>query len=173
MNEIEAVAVLTNTTIPSIKGVIYFREDVKNDKVIIYADIIGMPPGKHGFHIHQAGDLTDNCTSACEHFNPYEMTHGGPKDMVRHVGDLGNLVVKNGKINDRFTDHLIKLRGTDSIIGRSVVIHKLKDDLGRGGLNKRGEIIDLERYQESLKTGNAGARIACGVIGYSKNMFKC
>ena len=51
MNEIEAVAVLTNTTIPSIKGVIYFREDVKNDKVIIYADIIGMPPGKHGFHI--------------------------------------------------------------------------------------------------------------------------
>lgn len=173
MTEIEAVAVLTNTTIASIKGVVYFREDLKNDKVIIYADIRGMPPGEHGFHIHQAGDLTDSCTSACEHFNPYGMAHGGPKDAIRHVGDLGNLTVRGGKINERMVDDQIKLRGNNSIIGRCVVIHKLKDDLGRGGLNKKGEIVDLEIYQESLKTGNAGARIACGVIGYSKNMFKC
>ena len=53
-------------------------------------------------------------------------------------------------------DKLIKLRGKYSVIGRSVVIHADEDDLGKGG------------DKESLITGNAGARIACGVIGYAK-----
>jgi Cu-Zn family superoxide dismutase len=57
-----------------------------------------------------------------------------------------------------FTDNMIKLRGYErNIIGRSVVIHENTDDLGMGG------------NEDSLKTGNAGARIACAVIGYSKN----
>jgi superoxide dismutase, Cu-Zn family len=68
-------------------------------------------------------------------------------------------------------DSLIKLKGKHSIIGRCVVIHKEEDDLGKGGLNKRGDIIDTKIHEESLKTGNAGKRIACGVIGYSKKMF--
>ena len=76
----------------------------------------------------------------------------------RHVGDLGNIrPTREGKVEISFLDSLIKLRGPTSILGRSVVIHEDKDDLGLG-LN-----------QESKKTGNAGKRIACGVIGYSKD----
>ena len=52
-----------------------------------------------------------------------------------------------------------------------VVVHKDIDDLGLGGLNNEGEVIDPKVHAESLKTGNAGARIACGVIGYSKDCF--
>ena len=64
---------------------------------------------------------------------------------------------KNGKVNTIMYDSIIKLSGKYSIIGRSVVIHEKKDDLGRGN-NK-----------ESLITGNAGKRIGCGVIGLTGN----
>ena len=110
--------------------------------------------GKHGIHIHETGDLRMGCISLCEHYNPYNKVHGGPNDKIRHVGDLGNLKSKRGKVNKVFRDKLIKLRGKYSIIGRSVVIHADEDDLGKGG------------DEESLITGNSGARIACGVIGY-------
>ena len=70
------------------------------------------------------------------------------------------------------TDKEIKLKGKYSIIGRSVVIHQGEDDLGRGGLDENNKVIDKKKHQDSLKTGNAGKRIACGVIGYSKKMFK-
>ena len=65
----------------------------------------------------------------------------------------------------------IKLKGKYSIIGRCVVIHEQEDDLGNGGLDIDGNIVDIKIYNESIKTGNAGKRIACGVIGYSKKMF--
>ena len=68
-------------------------------------------------------------------------------------------------------DKMIKLRGKHSIIGRAVVIHEDEDDLGKGGIDNNDIIIDPKVYEESLKTGNAGKRIACGVIGYSKKMF--
>ena len=125
-------------------------------------NLTGLPPNsKLGFHVHEAGDLTEGCKSACTHFNPYKQNHGSSKSNVRHVGDLGNLITdSNGTCNMKFYDNMIKLSGeTQNIIGRSVVIHEKEDDLGLGG-NK-----------ESLKTGNAGGRIACSVIGYSKKMF--
>ena len=64
------------------------------------------------------------------------------------------------------------MRGKYNIIGRAVVIHKDEDDLGKGGLDKDGNIINEKIHNESLKTGNAGERIACGVIGYAKDCFK-
>jgi len=167
-----AIAVMTNVTIPGLEGYVEFSEDLAKGEVKIKLHIDGLPSGLHGFHIHQAGDLTDSCTSACAHFNPTGKVHGGPKDKVRHVGDLGN--IKNGKkgnVRKVMRDKVIKLRGKHSIIGRSVVIHINKDDLGRGGLNSKGKVVNRIVHAESLKTGNAGARIACGVIGYSKKMF--
>jgi Cu-Zn family superoxide dismutase len=80
---------------------------------------------------------------------------------IRHVGDLGNLVTdSNGTAKYSIVDDVIKLRGIANIIGRGLIIHADPDDCGRGLGNKRAE---------SLKTGNAGKRIACAVIGYSKN----
>lgn len=153
---IEAVAVLKNK---KINGTIIFKEKKEHTKIDI--NIKGVKPNSiHGFHIHKAGDLREGCTSCCDHYNPFNKLHGGPNDKERHVGDLGNLVAnKSGNIKMSFTDKLIKLRGKYNIIGRSVVLHKDEDDLGKGA-NK-----------ESLITGNAGKRIACGIIGYSKNNY--
>ena len=119
----------------------------------------GLSAGNHGFHIHEGGDLGDWCRNAGGHFNPTEQEHGGPKDAIRHVGDLGNIVSFGENEPDKKThvalrDHVIKLSGPNSIIGRAVVIHEKVDDLGRGGTEK------------SKTTGNAGERFACGVIAW-------
>lgn len=165
------ICVLTNT-IDNINGTIEFVQKEKED-VVIKVNVSGLTPGNHGFHIHEAGDLTDSCSSACKHFNPNNKNHGGPNSKERHVGDLGNLIAnKSGKCKITFADSKIKLKGVNSIIGRSVVIHENEDDLGLGGLDENGNVIDKKVHLESKKTGNAGKRIACGVIGYSAKMFK-
>jgi len=145
-----------------INGQILFYQ--KNmDKVLIDININGLPKNaKLGIHIHEAGDLSDGCKSACAHFNPFGSVHGGPKSKNRHVGDLGNIITdKNGKCKMKLIDRMIKLDNSkSSIVGRAVVIHNNEDDLGKGN------------NLESLKTGNAGSRIVCSVIGYSNKMFK-
>ena len=155
---IQAVAVFTE----SIKGNVHFTE--VGNKVRIDVNITGlMPNSAHGFHVHQAGDLTDKCKSMCAHFNPYDKNHGCPGAKERHVGDLGNLLTDSkGMVKYSFLDDQIKLRGTKAnILGRGLIIHEDEDDCGQGG------------DAESLKTGNAGKRIACAVIGYAKENFKC
>jgi Cu-Zn family superoxide dismutase len=98
--------------------------------------------------------------SACAHFNPTNKKHGCPGNKERHVGDLGNIQAdKNGSAKYIFYDNVIRLSGKNSIIGRSIIIHADEDDCGTGG------------NEESLKTGNAGKRIACAVIGYGKENF--
>ena len=80
--------------------------------------------------------------------------HGAPEDDNRHVGDLGNIVAdKDGNAKVDITDKLIKLDGEHSIVGRAIVCHADPDDLGTGG------------HEDSKKTGHAGARVACGIIG--------
>jgi Cu-Zn family superoxide dismutase len=158
MKSIQAVAVFTE----SIKGQVHFIEIDNNVRIDV--NISGLKPNSaHGFHVHQAGDLTDKCKSMCAHFNPYGKNHGCPGSKERHVGDLGNLITDSkGNAKYSFFDDQIKLRGTKAnIIGRGLIIHEDEDDCGLGG------------DSESLKTGNAGKRIACAVIGYSKENFKC
>jgi Cu-Zn family superoxide dismutase len=147
----------------SIKGTVKFTEDLNNNVIVIDLNLSGLKPNSlHGFHVHEAGDLTDKCTSMCAHFNPYGKTHGCPGMSERHVGDLGNIKTNSkGEAKYSFYDNVIKLRGSKSnIIGRGLIIHEDEDDCGKGG------------NAESLKTGNAGKRIACAVIGYSKENFK-
>lgn len=153
---IYAIAVFTDR----IKGTVKFSE--VDNKIRLDVQITGLKPNSlHGFHVHEAGDLTDKCTSMCAHFNPYGSTHGCPGMTNRHVGDLGNLQTNNkGEVKYSFFDDMIKLRGTKSnIIGRGLIIHEDPDDCGQGD------------NLESLKTGNAGKRLACAVIGYSKDNF--
>jgi superoxide dismutase, Cu-Zn family len=147
-----------------ISGYVRFVEEFETSRIRIDLNITGLTPNSlHGFHVHEAGDLTDKCTSMCAHFNPYNKTHGCPGMKERHVGDLGNIKTNSkGEAKYTFYDDVIKLRGTKcNIIGRGLIIHKDTDDCGQGG------------NAESLKTGNAGKRIACAVIGYSKENFKC
>jgi Cu-Zn family superoxide dismutase len=143
-----------------IKGYVKFSEDLTNNRVKIDLNITGLNPDSlHGFHVHEAGDLTDKCNSMCSHFNPYGNTHGCPGMSKRHVGDLGNIKANHrGDAKYTFYDNVIKIRGTKcNIIGRGLIIHEDEDDCGKGG------------NAESLKTGNAGKRIACAVIGFSKD----
>ena len=145
----------------NIHGTVRFRQ--QGELVDIYIDLKGLSKnGLHGFHVHEYGDLSDGCNSACAHFNPFNTSHGCPGMKERHVGDLGNLRTDLfGNANYVITDDLIKLTGTiTNIIGRMLIIHQDPDDCGQG-------IGQLR--QESLKTGNAGKRIACAVIGYAKN----
>ena len=123
-----------------------------------------MTPGLHGFHIHEAGNLEEGCKSCCSHFNPLNKEHGGPWEINgknRHLGDLGNIKAdKKGNSKCIIYDKYLQLRGSKyNIIGRSIIIHEDEDDLGRGN------------NPESKKTGNAGARIGCGVIGYKEVFY--
>ena len=172
MDKIIAICNIEKSCKGNINGRIKFTE-VDNDLVKINVRLFGVPPGEHGFHIHEAGDIRDNCAGACKHFNPLGQFHGGPESIIRHVRDLGNIYAdEDGIVRQNFIDHMIKLRGDFSIIGRSVVIHENPDDLGMGGRDENNNIVDIDVSEESLKTGNAGKRIACGVIGYHRKMFE-
>ncbi|CCD61672.1 Superoxide dismutase [Cu-Zn] [Caenorhabditis elegans] len=148
-----AVAVLRGT---AVFGTVWLTQKAEGEETEFEGEIKGLSPGLHGFHIHQYGDSTDGCTSAGPHFNPCKMNHGGRDSVVRHVGDLGNVEAgADGVAKIKFSDKVVSLFGANTVIGRSMVVHVDRDDLGQG--------ID-DKAEESLKTGNAGARAACGVI---------
>ena len=167
-----AVAVLAPND-NGVEGVIRFVQEGKT--LHIDYDIKGMSDGEHGFHIHTYGDLTDGCTSACSHFNPDNTTHGSLDSKVRHLGDLGNISSQNGVSEGRLSTDTISLNmgARNCIVGRMIIVHADRDDLGKGGLDNEGNVIDEKIHEESLKTGNAGKRIACGVIGLAKGDVKC
>ena len=144
-----------------IKGSVIFTENTNTQNVSIDINLEGLKKNHlHGFHVHEAGDLREKCTSMCAHFNPYNKTHGCPGMKKRHVGDLGNLVTdENGKANYRVYDDFIKLHGTANIIGRGLIIHADTDDCGKG------------ENDQSLINGNAGKRIACSIIGWAKDNY--
>ncbi len=140
----------------NLKGFVIFTE--KDNEIIIRGKISGL--GKksfHAIHIHEYGDLTD-CKSMGPHFNPFKKQHGDINDKNRHIGDLGNIKSnENGEANFRFKDSLLSLKNNKrNILGRGLVIHTGKDDLGK------------TNHPDSLTTGNAGGRLDCAVIGLMK-----
>ena len=147
----KAVAVLHPTQGNNVTGTVYFSRTPNG--IEVKGDVMGLSPGKHGFHIHQFGDCTaPDGTSAGGHFNPENQPHAGPDQAKRHVGDLGNIVAdSSGNAHYARTDSHLKFEGRDSIIGRAVIVHAGADDL------------------MSQPSGNAGPRVACGVIGIAKD----
>ena len=143
---IKAIATLEHTE-DNVEGFVKFKQD-PGKATIIKGIIKGLTPGKHGFHIHEFGDLSDGCASAGGHYNPENVDHG---DLDKgHVGDLGNIVAdQSGTARFQIKAERVEL---SDIVGRAIVIHADEDDLGKGG------------DDESLKTGNAGDRLGCGVI---------
>ncbi len=147
----KAESVIHPTKGNSLSGVVNFEE--KKDGLHITARMHGLTPGKHGFHVHEFGDCScEDAVCAGAHFNPTNNKHGGPKDSDRHVGDLGNVIADSeGNAIYELIDQHTTLNGPHSIIGRSLIVHADPDDY------------------VSQPTGNAGARIGCGVIGIAKN----
>jgi len=139
------------------KGTVYFEQQDDGCPVKVTGEVNGLAKGLHGFHVHEFGDNTNGCTSAGPHFNPHGKEHGAPADENRHIGDLGNIEASgNGATKVEICDSKITLFGANSIVGRTIVVHADPDDLGKGG------------HELSKTTGNAGARIGCGVIGICK-----
>jgi Cu-Zn family superoxide dismutase len=145
----KAVAIIQPLQNSGVKGIVTFIQEGNGVRVV--AEITGLSPGKHGFHIHEFGDGTAaDGVALGGHFNPGNTMHGGPEDQERHIGDLGNLEAdKSGRAKYNRLDTKIALHGRNSIIGRSVVIKEKVDDY------------------KTQPGGGAGQRIAYGVIGIS------
>jgi superoxide dismutase, Cu-Zn family len=141
----QAVAVLSPAANGKVKGQVIFREETEGVRVT--ANIEGLTPGKHGFHIHEKGDCSAaDFASAGGHFNPTKAKHGSPTDSEHHVGDFGNLEANDQGVAkfERVFDWLT-FTGTNSILSKGVIVHEKADDF-------------------TQPTGNAGGRLACGVI---------
>lgn len=141
------VAVLKPTKGNNVKGTVRFVEIPPN--VHIIADVTGLTPGEHGFHIHEKGDCSaPDASTAGGHFNPEHKMHGGPDASEHHMGDLGNLVADaNGRTHyDRTVNYLELAVDPNTIDGKAVIVHAGPDDL------------------QSQPAGNSGARVACGII---------
>ena len=150
---LKALAVVQGTEGDQVQGIVTFSEVA--DGVRVDANITGLKPGKHGFHVHQYGDCSSADGSAApagaagDHFNPGNHPHGAPDAKERHEGDMGNIEADaSGVARLNYVDRSLSLAdGAKSIIGRAVIVHEKADDL------------------KSQPSGEAGARIACGVIG--------
>ncbi|HEY7368518.1 MAG TPA: superoxide dismutase family protein, partial [Thermoanaerobaculia bacterium] len=130
------------------RGTATFTE-LSTGGVRVVVQIENAPPGVHGLHIHEKGDCSaPDASSAGGHFNPGTMPHAGPHDPQRHAGDLGNIEIwKDGKGKLEITTDLLTVRpGPNSVVGRAVIFHEKADDL------------------KTQPTGNAGGRLACGVV---------
>jgi len=145
----KAEATMIPTKDSKVQGRITFTEH--EGKVKVSAVITGLTPGKHGFHIHEFGTWSEDGMSSGGHFNPTGHPHADVTASPRHIGDLGNITAdEDGKAVLEIEDSHLKFHGPTSIIGRGVVVHEKADDL------------------TTQPSGNAGGRLAVGVIGVAK-----
>ncbi len=120
--------------------------------VRVQGRLSGLKPGAHGFHVHEFGDCSAaDGSSAGGHFNPTGEAHAGPHDAQRHTGDLGNVTAaSDGTAAIDYVDPRVSFEGPNSVLGRGVIVHASADDF------------------KTQPTGNAGGRLACGVVGVAK-----
>jgi Cu-Zn family superoxide dismutase len=144
----KAVCVLVPTKGNDVRGTITLSETKSGTEIA--GEVRGLTPGKHGFHIHEFGDLrSDDGMAAGAHYDPHGHKHGGPDDAERHIGDLGNITAnQSGVANVKMTVRDLKVH---FVVGRSLVVHAKEDDL------------------KTQPSGDSGARIAVGVIGVASD----
>jgi Cu-Zn family superoxide dismutase len=148
----KGISVLHPTAGNKVSGTVTFTPGA--DGVQVHAELTGLTPGKHGFHIHEFGDCSAaDASSAGAHFNPTNQPHAAPDAAARHEGDMGNVEAdSSGNAKLDYVDHQISLTNGEKLaIGRSVIVHTKPDDL------------------KTQPTGDSGARVACGVIGWAKS----
>jgi Cu-Zn family superoxide dismutase len=142
----DAICYLKASSSSKVQGWVTFKQ--KKNEIEVQGEVLNLTPGLHGFHIHEKGDCSKpDATSAGPHYNPDQQDHCGRECKTRHAGDLGNIKAnKKGIAKFKFNDKVLQLSGKNSILGRSMIVHEKQDDFS------------------SQPAGNAGARIACGVI---------
>ena len=142
-----AMATMSSTSGSTASGSVTFRE-MRDGRVEAEIKLTGVPPGVHGFHVHQNGDCGDNGNAAGGHFNPTSMPHAAPTAASHHAGDAGNVEADaNGNVNEtKVLTGITVSPSSTSVVGHAVILHANPDDL------------------TTQPTGNAGPRIACGVV---------
>jgi Cu-Zn family superoxide dismutase len=142
-----ATATLVSTSGSTASGVVNLTQ-LADGGVEVVVNLRGVPPGVHGFHIHENGSCADNGNAAGGHYNPTGTPHGAPNADPHHAGDFGNVTAdENGNVNTRFVTRSITVaEGPTTAVGHAIILHANPDDL------------------QTQPTGNAGARIACGVV---------
>ncbi|GAB5536598.1 MAG: superoxide dismutase family protein [Rubricoccaceae bacterium] len=150
-----AVADITGLNDSGVSGTVTFSA-LGNEGVQIDYDLAGLGAGEHGFHLHENGSCEPDSAgtpggAAGGHFNPMESPHGAPtaSPSERHAGDLGNVQVSaqaNGIARGSIADSVLAFGGPTDVVGKAVILHAGADDLA------------------SQPSGDAGARVGCGVI---------
>lgn len=138
--------------LPKLHGHVLFKQEHPERGLAVLLQVGGfLTDGEPtAIHIHQYGDLSQGCSSTGGHYNPFGEYH------PNHPGDFGNFEPQERKINAVIESKATLFGGT-SVVGRAVVVHEKRDDLGTGG------------DAGSLLHGNAGRRLACCVIGISSS----
>lgn len=172
----KAIAILNS------KGRVNFLQT--SNGVIIKFNLTGFSPNSiHAIHIHEFGDMSNGCISLGGHYNPEGKHHGHWSSCCRHEGDLMNNF-KADRFGNFSWSYIDPYLSVQDILGRSVVIHELEDDLGKQNyenlddktLNSLCELngyLGLKTRQDKIKklndgsllTGNAGKRMDCAIIG--------
>jgi Cu-Zn family superoxide dismutase len=115
-----------------------------------HVELAGLPPNsEHGFHVHEKGDCSGaDAAGAGGHFNPGGTAHGRAGSAAHHAGDLPSLTADaHGSVRaDLLLEGVTLAAGPTSIVGRSFVLHRDRDDFA------------------TQPSGNSGPKIACGVI---------
>lgn len=120
-----------------------------SEGVKVRITVAGAPQGAHGIHFHATGDCSaTDATSAKDHYNPTQQPHALPDTTPRHLGDMGNIEVGadgTGTLEITLPDVNLTPSAPNTLRGTAIILHEKADDGGQ-------------------PTGNAGARIGCGVI---------
>lgn len=135
-----------------VTGTVTFK--TVTDGLEVIANVEGLTPGDHAMHVHEKGDCSaPDGASAGGHFNPTSQPHGAPDAEARHAGDFGNLTAdKDGKATKTIVMKGITLGSEPtSVVGKGFIVHEKVDDM------------------KTQPTGNAGGRVACGVIQLDKS----
>ncbi|HEX6086512.1 MAG TPA: superoxide dismutase family protein [Thermoanaerobaculia bacterium] len=142
-----ATATLAPTSGQTAAGTVTLTQQA-DGSVRVQVELTGVPAGTHGFHIHEKGDCGDNGNAAGGHYNPMSTPHAAPDVDPHHAGDFGNVTADaNGRVSHSFTTRSITVEeGPTTAVGHAIILHANPDDL------------------TTQPTGNAGARIACGVV---------
>jgi Cu-Zn family superoxide dismutase len=139
----------TTKTESKVKGTVRFTKT--SHGIHVEGEISGLTPGEHGFHVHEFGVWNPDGMETGGHFNPTGAPHAGHDSASRHVGDMGNIKAdENGVAKIDLDDDQMSFDGPNSILGRGLVVHEKADDL------------------KTPPSGNAGGRLAVGIIGVAK-----
>ena len=148
----KAEAELESRSDSKVTGEVTFTQH--EGKVSMKVEVKGLTPGPHAIHLHEKGDCSaPDAASAGGHWNPSAENHGQWGHAPFHHGDIGNLVADaKGKATMTLESELWTLGDgkPSDVVGHAVIVHAKEDDF------------------TTQPTGNAGGRVACGVIKLDK-----